>query len=115
MIRFGRDVASSARALMRAPVFVMTAVLTLAIGIGLSTGVLAIAYAAMFHPLPFNDPDRLVVITLHRSNEPNSDIGVSREHVDEYRRRARAFSGIAAHSTAQCMTRTQSVFMNQAT
>jgi len=96
-----REVTSATRTLMRAPVFLATAVLTLAIGIGLSTGVLAVAYGVLLRPLPYRDAARLLVITLHRSNDSQSDIGVSREQVDEYRRRARAFSGIAAYSTAQ--------------
>jgi putative ABC transport system permease protein len=96
-----RDLAHAARALVRARGFVVTAVLTLAVGIGLSTGVLAVAYGVLMRPLPYADPARLAVISLHRSNAPDGDIGVPLPQVDEYRRRARAFDRIAAHSTAQ--------------
>jgi predicted permease len=86
------------RALLRAPLFLATAVLTLAIGMGLSTGVLAVAYGVLLRPLPYADPGRLVVILIHRADGPTSDIGVPREQVDEWQRRSRAFERIAAHS-----------------
>ena len=96
-----RDVAFSARALLRAPVFLATSVLTLAIGIGLSSGVMAIAYGVLLRPLPYRDASRLVVITLHRADRPDTDIGVPLPQVEEYRRRSRVFEGIAGHSSAQ--------------
>jgi putative ABC transport system permease protein len=96
-----RDLGHTLRALARARGFLAASVLTLALGIGLSTGVLAVAYGVLLRPLPYAEPSRLVAITLHRSDAPDHDIGVPLPQVDEYRRRARAFERIAAHSSAQ--------------
>jgi predicted permease len=57
-----RDLLYAARALRRTPGFTAVAVLTLALGIGANTAVFSVAWAALFRPLPFRDPARLVVV-----------------------------------------------------
>ncbi len=54
--------AVAARSLMRAPEFALTAILTLALGIGLSTAVFTVADALLIRRLPVGDQDRLVVL-----------------------------------------------------
>jgi predicted permease len=51
------------RSLRRAPAFALTAVLTLALGIGLATAVFTVAEALLLRRLPVRDQDRLVVLT----------------------------------------------------
>lgn len=48
------------RSLRRQPVFALTAILTLAVGIGTTTAVFSVADAVLFRPLPFRNPDRLM-------------------------------------------------------
>ncbi|HEX6463841.1 MAG TPA: ABC transporter permease, partial [Vicinamibacterales bacterium] len=55
-----RDVRYAARLLRRHPGFTLTAVLTLALGIGLNTTLFTTINAVMFRPLPVRDGDRLV-------------------------------------------------------
>ena len=50
------------RRLRRTPGFALTAILTLAIGIGLGTAVLTVADALLLRPLPVRDQDRVVVL-----------------------------------------------------
>ena len=50
------------RSLGRTPGFAITAVLTLALGIGLSVAVFTVAEALLLRKLPFRDQDRLVVL-----------------------------------------------------
>jgi putative ABC transport system permease protein len=57
-----RDLLYAARALRRTPGFTAVAVLTLALGIGANTAVFSVAWAALFRPLPFRDPARLVAV-----------------------------------------------------
>lgn len=75
--------------------------ITLALGIGLATGVFALVYGALLRPLPYGDPSRLVVIAIHRATDPDADVGLPLEKVDEWRQRARAFERIAGHSRAE--------------
>src|ERR1041384_2006711 len=50
------------RSLRRTPGFTATAVLTLALGIGLSVAVFTVAEALLLRRLPFREQDRLVVL-----------------------------------------------------
>lgn len=49
------------RGFRRNPGLSITAVLTLALGIGATTGMFAVMRAALWKPLPFADPERLVL------------------------------------------------------
>src|SRR5262245_28324750 len=60
--RMGNDIRLGLRGLRRAPAFALTAILTLAIGIGLATAVFTVANAFLLRPLPIREPDRVVVL-----------------------------------------------------
>ncbi len=57
-----RDVRYALRKLIKSPVFTVTAVLTLAIGIGASTAVFSAVHPVLIEPLPFPDAARLVTL-----------------------------------------------------
>src|SRR5207248_1371970 len=48
------------RTLINTPVFTLTAVISIALGIGASTAVFSVANAVFLRPLPYKNPDRLV-------------------------------------------------------
>jgi putative ABC transport system permease protein len=56
-----RDLAVAARVLCKSPVFALTAALTIALGVGASTAIFSVTNAVLLRPLPYHDPDRLVV------------------------------------------------------
>ena len=57
-----RQLGFAARRLLRAPVFTVTAVMTLAIGIGANAAIFSVVNGVLLEPLPFDDPESLVAM-----------------------------------------------------
>ena len=87
------DLRYALRTLRRSPGFTAVAVLTLALGIGANTAIFSVVNAVLLRPLPFHDPDRLVLLW-ERSPQLEFMTVAYPDFVD-WREQSRAFEDIA--------------------
>lgn len=95
-----RDLVFAARTLGRSPVFTLAAALTIALGIGASTAIFSVTNAVLLRPLPYDDPERLVVIFMDLRARNNLGMPLSNENYADIRDGSKgAFLDMAAFRT----------------
>jgi putative ABC transport system permease protein len=62
-----QDLRYAVRGFSRARSLALVAILTLALGIGAATTMFSVVYAALLRPLPFAEPDRIVMLFVTRT------------------------------------------------
>ena len=95
-----KDLRYAARSLRRTPAFTMTALVTLALGIGANTAIFSLVNAVMLRTLPVAAPEELVFVG-HR-NPSSTDTGVNLLSNPAWLQRVRQemgiFAGVAAYN-----------------
>lgn len=95
-----QDLKFAVRLWKQQPGFALTAVMTLAIGIGAVTAIFSVAEATFLRPLPFPNPEQLVRPGVHVPR-PDGTTGRPTPSLDDFRRwqsRSDVFSKVAASS-----------------
>src|SRR6266849_7531403 len=84
------------RMLRKAPGFTIVAVIVLALGIGANTAIFSVVNAVLLRPMPFQDPERLVVVweTSPRTKKNNV---ANPQNFAEWRTRNRSFEAMAGY------------------
>ena len=92
-MNIAQDLRFALRSLRRAPGFTVTALLTLALGIGLTAAMLGVVYSALLAPLPYREPDRLVGLDFaYRGETPStSQVGTAADFIMRYSRLFQSF------------------------
>jgi len=89
-----QDIVFAFRQLRRTPGFAVTAILTLALGIGATAAVFSALYAVVLSPLPFANADRVVQFEAMRRGAPEQTF--TGDEISALRASTAAFSYVAA-------------------
>jgi putative ABC transport system permease protein len=102
-----RDVKYGLRSMTRAPAFSFFVILALALGIGASTTVFTVVNTLLLHPLPAQDPSRLVSLyttDLKNQNQSASLLPISYLNLKDYQARNAVFSSLGGFAPPMPMT-----------
>src|SRR5262249_2726772 len=88
-----RDLQFGLRLLWKNPGFTFVAVLALALGIGANTAIFSVVYATLLAPLPYNNPDRIVMVWSFVNGHRN---GIAAGDFLDWKRQNTTFESIAA-------------------
>jgi predicted permease len=95
MYAIARDLRFAIRQLLKAPGFSLTVVLTLAFGMGAVTAIFSLVEGILLRPLPFSDPDRLVLLGDHLGS--GSSTPVTAREIGTYSNASSAFSSLGGY------------------
>jgi putative ABC transport system permease protein len=94
------DLKYALRMLLKSPAFTLIAVITLALGIGANSAIFSVVDTVLLRPLPFKNPDQLVMIWGNTTADPNARSTGSFPDFYDYRDQSRSFTAMAAYSGA---------------
>ena len=96
----GRDVRLAARSLLKERGFTLTAVATLAIGIGTNAAIVSVVDAVLLRPLPYPDAERVVAFGLLRDGG-RAGMRITAAGYRLFREENQSFEELAVYNTAQ--------------
>jgi predicted permease len=97
MQSFLSDLRYAARELRHRPGFALTAVISLALGIGATSAVFSVIYGILLNPFPYKDSHRMMQITMVDTAGRNRGAGMSGAQIEELRK-LRTVESVAGES-----------------
>jgi putative ABC transport system permease protein len=94
MLSLAQNLRFALRRLRNNPGFTVVAVLTLALGIGANTAMFSIVNAVLLRPLPYRDPQRLVLLAEHWPQFPR--LSLSYLNYKDWRDQSHSFEAVGA-------------------
>jgi putative ABC transport system permease protein len=92
-----QDIRFALRTLFRSPGFTLTAALTLALGIGVTSLMFSVVNAVLLRPLPYAHPDRVMLAFSVNTQSGAQDLRVTPLDFADWRARAQTFEALASH------------------
>lgn len=96
MSSFIQDLKYGLRILAKNPVFTTVAIVTLALGIGANTAIFSLVNALLLQPLPYRNPEALVMLRVTEPSGPGNLYPVSGPDFTDWRKQNRVFESMAA-------------------
>jgi len=93
------DLRFGIRMLAKSPGFTAVAVIALALGIGTNTAIFSVVNAVLLRPLPYQDPERLLIVWANNTREGKPRYPISPANFVDLRDQNQAFEQVAAYST----------------
>src|SRR5829696_8715545 len=90
-----KDIRFGLRSLLKRPAFTAIAVITLALGIGANSAIFSVVNAVLLRPLPFKEPDRMMVMWERRANSGRANLPLSGHEYAAFKERAASFEALA--------------------
>ena len=91
------DIRFSFRSLVKQPGFTLVAILTLALGIGANTAIFSVVNAVLLRPLPFKDPERVVLVWNNGAEAAGGDrTPLAIVDLQDWRAQSRSFESMGA-------------------